>query len=80
MKKHGEKMARKVYHVVPSGESWLVKLSGEVLSKHYHKDNAVTEAVRLAKASQPSQVLVHRRDGTFEYEYTYGQDPERYPG
>ena len=27
-----------------------------------------------------SQVIVHKKDGTIQTEWTYGEDPENYPG
>lgn len=68
-------MARKRYDVVPASGDWEVKHEGVVLSRHNLKDNAVAEGTRVAKANQPSQLVVHRADGTIEYEYTYGDDP-----
>lgn len=68
-------MARKVYRVVPSGTNWQVKHDGKVLSNHTYKDNAVSSGQAIAKVNQPSQLVVHRADGTIEFEYTYGNDP-----
>lgn len=68
-------MARKRYDVVPASGDWEVKHQGVVLSKHRLKDNAVDEGRRVAKANQPSQLFVHRADGTIEFENTYGDDP-----
>jgi len=68
-------MARKIYHVVPNGTNWQVKHNGQVLSNHYLKTEAVSAGQRAAKANQPSQLVVHKADGTIEYEYTYGGDP-----
>jgi hypothetical protein len=67
--------ARKVYHVVPSAGLWQVKHSGLVVSTHYTKDAAVDAGRRVAKANVPSQLVVHRADGTIETEWTYGDDP-----
>ena len=68
-------MDRKVYHVVPSGARWQVKHEGEVLSYHATKDMAVEAGRKVAKANAPSQLVVHKLDGTFDYEYTYELDP-----
>lgn len=68
-------MARKQFHVVPSGTNWQVKYSGDVLSTHKLKSDAVSAGQNVAKANQPSQLVVHKADGTIEYEYTYGDDP-----
>jgi hypothetical protein len=68
-------MARKVYRVVPSSGDWEVTHNGQSLSRHYLKENAVEAGKKVAKANQPSQLVVHKADGTFEYEHTYGDDP-----
>ena len=73
-------MARTVYHVVPNASSWQVKRSGTVLSSHLTKPPAVEAGQRAAKGNQPSQLVVHKEDGTIEYEYTYGDDPYPPPG
>lgn len=65
-------MARKRYEVVPS---WDVKHNGQVLSHYVLKENAVEAGKKVAKANEPSQLVVHKADGTFEYEHTYGDDP-----
>ena len=43
-------------------------------------DNAVNHARELAKANQPSQVIIHTRDGRIETEHTYGDDPRDVKG
>lgn len=68
-------MARKVYRVVPNGTNWQVKHNGEVLSNHTLKTSAIAEGQSIAKANQPSQLVIHRADGTIETEYKYGTDP-----
>jgi len=68
-------MARKQYHVSPSGSNWKVTQGGITLSVHFTKQIAVDAGVTVAKANQPSQLLIHRADGTIEDERTYGDDP-----
>ncbi len=68
-------MARKVYHVTPDGTDWKVTHGGATISRHRTKDDAIAAARRLALANQPSQVVLHRKDGTIETEWTYGNDP-----
>ena len=68
-------MARKVYRVTPNGTRWVLKHEGVVLYSHDNKDPVVSQGQTTAKANQPSQLVVHRADGTIEYEYTYGDDP-----
>jgi hypothetical protein len=68
-------MARKVYRVVPNGSQWRVTHDGGILSNHVTKEGAVSAGRVVAKANRPSQLMVHKADGTFEYEYTYDGDP-----
>lgn len=68
-------MARKVYHVVPNGTNWQVKHNGYALSNHTLKSAAIESGRQVAIANQPSQLVIHRADGTIETEYTYGNDP-----
>jgi hypothetical protein len=67
--------ARKRYSVVPNGTQWQVKHNGQVLSAHYTKQPAIDAGQKVAKDNQPSQLVVHRADGTIEFEWTYGGDP-----
>lgn len=68
-------MARKVYRVVPDRDNWNVTHEAAVLSRHYLKSEAIEAGKKVARANMPSQLVIHRADGTFETEYTYGQDP-----
>lgn len=71
-------MARTVYHVVPSGEGWIVKREGAARPSTRwieHKQAAVNRGVELAKSNKPSQLVIHRADGTIQGERTYGDDP-----
>lgn len=68
-------MARKVFRVVPNGTNWQVKYNGDVLSNHSLKANAIEAGRKVAIANQPSQLVIHKADGTIETEYTYGNDP-----
>lgn len=69
---------RYVLHVVPHNPpGWAVKEQGaqQALQTFTTKQPAIDWAVARAKASQPSQVVIHRADGTIENEWTYGNDP-----
>jgi hypothetical protein len=60
--------------VAQPDDGWMVE-SGEVgqaLSVHWTKDEAVGSARELARAHEPSQVLVYKKDGTVQTERTYG--------
>lgn len=68
---------RTVYHVVPDGTKWRVKVEGSALSGRSFslKESAISYARQQAKANEPSQVVVHKKDGTIQTEWTYGSDP-----
>lgn len=68
-------MARKRYDVVHKNGLWCVTHSGETLSRHFTKSFAVDAGIQVARANVPSQLLIHREDGTIEDERTYGNDP-----
>lgn len=66
---------RKRYDVVPSGTNWAVKHEGAVLSTHILKVTAIDAGVKVARNNAPSQLVIHRADGTIEDERTYEKDP-----
>lgn len=66
---------RKQYRVQYLDQRWKVRHQGTTLSSHILKEEAVSAGQKVAKANAPSQLVVHRMDGTIEYEYTYGSDP-----
>jgi len=69
-------VARKVYYVSPAGGgNWKVTHQGSTLKTFADKDDAIDYGREVAKANQPSQLVIQKADGTFETEYTYGQDP-----
>lgn len=70
-------MARNIYDVTTRPQEWQVKKRGNSLPSAVEatKDAAVKRGQEIAKANQPSQLVVHKADGTFDYEYTYGDDP-----
>jgi hypothetical protein len=74
---------RTVYHVVydSDGKQWRVlrENASRASSVHATKKEAITAGRKLAKNHVPSQLVIHKRDGSIETEYTYGDDPERYP-
>jgi len=75
-------MKRRVYHVTPVGSDWKVKeRSAERAVKILEdKSDAVQLARELAQSASLGQVIIHKGDGTFQTEHTYGQDPEKYVG
>lgn len=67
--------ARTVYHVTSAEEGWKVIVEGtkEPIAVANTKDEAVTTARDMAKAVEPSQVVVHKMDGTIQTSYAYGE-------
>lgn len=69
---------RKIYHVVPGEKCWLVK---EQKNKNHSgkfrlKTEAIARAKELAKRARLGQVIIHKKDGKIQTEYTYGDDPK----
>ena len=69
---------RSVFHVATRDSKWVVtrerRPDGEY-DAFETKDEAIERARRIARTEVPSQVKVHRTDGTIEDEFTYGNDP-----
>jgi len=77
--------ARKVYHIVPNPgqeKDWKIKEENvdEPLGLFSNKEEAIEKAKEMAKANEPSQIIIHREDGQIQTEYTYGDDPRKYKG
>jgi hypothetical protein len=80
---HGEKRMRKVYHVVPNQKGgWLVKeeRNKNPSARAEKKSEAVKKAKELAKKTKLGQVIVHKKNGQIQTEYTYGDDPVKTKG
>lgn len=76
-------MSRTVYHVVPRTRGqWGVKKENaeKASTTEDSKQEAIDSAKELAKKNKPSQIIIHKKDGSFQTEHTYGSDPERYKG
>ncbi len=71
----GRKAQRNTFRVLaqPDG-GWVVETggAGQISSVHRTKDEAVGSARELARAHEPSQMLVYKKDGTVQTERTYG--------
>ncbi len=73
--------SRKRYDVVKTvPKTWGVKTGGRTVSKHRTQGNAVKEAARRGRKSQPSQQVIHRPNGRIRDERTYGGDPRSSKG
>jgi hypothetical protein len=65
-----------VYRVRPEGEEWVVVKEGEDGSRGSFGDReeAVAEAIRLARSDQPAKVMIDNDDGTIAEERVIGRD------
>ncbi|MDD5537430.1 MAG: DUF2188 domain-containing protein [Candidatus Omnitrophica bacterium] len=74
---------RKRVWVSPDGKGgWDVKTQGaqRAAGNYEDKTDALSKAKEVAKNAPLGQVVVQGRDGRIQTEYTYGKDPERFPG
>lgn len=72
---------RTIYHVLPDGEKgWKAENveNKKVILESDTKEELVKKIKEKARNEEPSQVVVHKKDGTIEYESTYGDDPIKY--
>lgn len=67
---------RSVYHVLPATEGWQLKGAGadRAVSNHATKKEALTAGRELAHSKVPSQLVVHKSDGTIQESWTYDSD------
>ena len=78
-------MKRILITVTPAAAGWAWAVKGpKSCTTLTTKAAAVGFAARwgrdLWNCGKLAQVRVHRRDGTFHFERTYGKDPRRTPG
>ena len=69
---------RKKYHVTPTGDgNWEVKKQGASRASAISetKAGAIDRGRKLAKGGGLGQLIIHKQDGKFQTEYTYGDDP-----
>jgi hypothetical protein len=70
----GLKMARKQCWVQYLDARWKVRHNQTTLSVHVVKQDAVDAGVKVAKANQPSELVICTMDGRIEDKRTYGAD------
>jgi hypothetical protein len=73
-------MARTVFRVSPAGAGRWEVSSGSNRQTFQRKDEAIQYGRRMARAAEPSQLVVQRSSGQIEEEFTYGDDPEETKG
>lgn len=68
---------RKTYHVTKNGDHWQVKgkKAQRANSCHDTKAEAVAKARELGRAQEKGQIIIHKANGEFQTEHTYGSDP-----
>ena len=66
---------RTTYHVAPHEDGWKVAKEGAkaATSVHSTKAEALDAAREVAKRAEPSQVVVHKQDGTIQTQFGYGE-------
>jgi|GEM_PF-1321881 len=66
---------RKVFHLMPHEEGWQVTRAGKSSPEAVHgkKRKARSEARDMARDNEPSQLVIHRADGTIQTVHTYGE-------
>lgn len=73
-------MSRIQYVVVNYQGRWYVNLNGQRHGPYATQADAISAARTAAKQTPNSQVLVQGVNNQFRTEWTYGDDPVRYPG
>lgn len=72
-------MMRKKYHITPNKKlgGWKIKKqdSNKASKLARTKEEAIKIGKKIAKSEQPSQLIIHKKDGTIQTEYTYRKDP-----
>jgi len=78
-------MQRYVMHLAHTNFDGLWHLHHDGMALAAYETKAEGEAAgeeqarELWSSGRPAQLVVHRKDGSIECEYTYGDDPERSP-
>jgi len=69
-------LGRHVYRVHPEEDRWSVSKEGESQPRGNFagRDEALTEACRLAAADEPSRVVIDNGDGVLVEERLFGRD------
>ena len=69
------------YHVVPADGEWHLKRQGEDRFTSFEtKTEAVRAGVKEARSHEAGQLIIHKRNGRFQEERTYGFDPSERAG
>ena len=74
----GKESKRQVYHVTSgTDKNWKVTKEGASRASGCfdNKTDAVERGKELAKSGPEGQIIIHKKDGTFQTEHTYKNDP-----
>ncbi len=73
---------RVVYTVGPERGDWRVEKQGAERASGVfeNKQEAIERARELAQQAPLGQVRVKNQKGRIQFEWTYGEDPRKYPG
>jgi len=65
---------RTTYHVIPHEDGWAGMMEGAVRASitGKNKQYVIEHTISLAKNREPSSVVIHKTDGAFQEERTYG--------
>lgn len=69
-------MSKKNYHVVPNGDGWAVKGSGN--ERYTRLADTQADAIQMAKQfaqNQGTELVIHRPNGQIREAWSYGNDP-----
>ena len=69
------------YHVIPADQEWHLKRQGEDrFTSFATKTEAIRAGVKEARSHEAGQLIIHKQNGQFQEERTYGFDPPGRPG
>lgn len=73
---------RVTYHVVPADQGWKVTKAGgqRASATASTKQQAIEKGRDLARSQELGQLVIHKKSGEIEKEWTYGSDPRRFSG
>jgi hypothetical protein len=76
MRNRATMLGHHVYRVHPEGEEWAVIKEGEDCARANFDDReqAIAEAMRLARSDQPAKVRIDNGDGSIAEERLIGRD------
>lgn len=73
---------RETYHLLPGEAGWSLEREGgkRSLGRFETKAEAIEAGKKRAKSAPLGQLVIHKKDGTIQTEWTYGKDPRNKPG